>query len=677
MRNKLAVAGLICFSLCVAAGVTAETYWIASAAHGPGAQGTLWRTDVSLLNGCDFDVTVELTLHTPTEAFSSQFEVLAGRQQIFEDVVAQLTDQTASGALEIEVSSEVMVTSRTYNTSDAGTFGQAFEGVRAEDGYEADDVVFLQQLREDGDFRTNIGLLNTGSTIAAATVVVFDRNGDQVGQFQLAVPAGRVAQENRPIRDLFDRTDVVGGYAEVTVTYGSGVHPYASVVDNRTGDPTTIGPKPATLCRPDILAYLGSIDGMTVVERPSGFPNSRFFELHYLQPVDHGDPSGPVFSQYMTLIHRSYDDPVILNTQGYELWLGQTELTARLLCNQLAVEHRFFGQSMPDELDWSLLTIEQAAADHHRIVEALQPIYGEAWINTGYSKGGMTAVYHRRFYPDDVDATVAYVAPISFGVPDEGYLDFLANVGTPECNEDLWAIQREALTRRQAMLDLLATRNLSFERIGGIERGFESIVVEIPFTFWQYAGQNYCSHVPETTASDQTIFNFIDNFVGWDYASDPIWEYFEAYYYQAHSELGYPAVARGHIDDLLQTDAPDPEEGVIPEGATAVYDPTAMPDIADWLAAEGERVMYIYGEFDPWTGGAFELGGASDSYLFVDPGGTHGAHIGSLVAADEEEAWQIVARWAGTEPTKAVVESVSDLHPPWRRAVPSPEALAE
>ena len=43
----------------------------------------------------------------------------------------------------------------------------------------------------------------------------------------------------------------------------------------------------------------------------------------------------------------------------------------------------------------------------------------------------MTSVYHRRFYPDDVDATVAYVAPISFGAPDDRYIDFLANVGTP------------------------------------------------------------------------------------------------------------------------------------------------------------------------------------------------------------------------------------------------------
>ena len=33
------------------------------------------------------------------------------------------------------------------------------------------------------------------------------------------------------------------------VDFGAGAYPYASVVDNRTGDPTTIPPKPETLCR--------------------------------------------------------------------------------------------------------------------------------------------------------------------------------------------------------------------------------------------------------------------------------------------------------------------------------------------------------------------------------------------------------------------------------------------
>ena len=670
--RRLALTAIL---LAVAVGVGAEDVWVAAAAHTPGANGSLWRTDVGVLNTCDFDVTLEIRLRTDTDQFSRSFEILSGRHQIFSDVVAQLTDANAVGSLQILATTDVTVTSRTYNQSNDGTYGQALDGVRLEAGFGVGDEIILQQLREDDVFRTNIGILNMGTTVAVVQIEVYDRNGELVGSFQMAVRPGETVQENRPIRELLHRTDILGGYARVEVDFGFGVYPYASVVDNRTGDPTTITPKSPSACRPDIAVELEAIEGMTVQELATNLPGYRYFSLHYLQPADHDEPDGEQFEQYITLLHRSLDAPMVLNTLGYNNSVGQgrREITYLLESNQLAVEHRFFADSRPASGDWTLLTIEQAAADHHRIVEALKPIYGGAWINTGHSKGGMTAVYHRRFYPDDVDATVAYVAPISFGAPDYRYIDFLANVGTPACNEDLWAVQREALTRRDVMIDLIQSLagHLTFDLIGGVERGFESIVIEIPFTFWQYSGETYCSRIPGTTASDLALYNFIDDFVGWNYASDAIFEYFESYYYQAHSQLGYPAVARDHIDDLILTDPPDPEEGVLPEGVTATFDPDVMPDIAQWLATEGERVMFIYGEYDPWTGGAFEPGDAVDAHLFVDPGGTHGAYIGSLEPADRAQAEEIVARWAGVTLTKRLAEPPAvDLHPPWRRGLP-------
>ena len=652
-----------------------ETYWVAAAAHVSGTNGTQWRTDLSILNPCEFDVSVVIRLHAEDGVYSQAFEIPSGRQQIFEDVVAELVSGEASGALEIESSAEITVTSRTYTRAANGTYGQALDGVVADQGFSPGDTIFLQQLREDGSFRTNIGVLNAGPHPAVATVELLDHTGSVVGDFRLTIGSGESVQDNRPYRERFQRTDVVGGYARVDILYGVGVFPYASVVDNGSGDPTTIGPKPETLCRLDVAVQLAAIEGMTVHEIQTNLPTYRAFRLEYLQPDDHAEPEGRRFPQSMTLLHRAFEAPMVLNTRGYSgTYSSPLEITGALEANQLSVEHRFHGASTPASGDWSLLTIEQAAADHHRIVEALKPIYGGAWINTGHSKGGMTAVYHRRFYPDDVDATVAYVSPNSLGAPDDRYLDFLANVGTPQCNQDLWAIQREALTRRDAMLALLAAEpGLTFDRIGGIERAFESIVIELPFTFWQYAGLSYCPSIPPTSAGDQTIFRFIDDFVGWDYSSDVIFEFFESYYYQAHTQLGYPAVSRDHIADLLLTDAPDSEEGVPPPGVSTTFDPTVMQDIAQWIASEGERLMFIYGEFDPWTGGAFDLGSATDSYLFVDPVGTHGAVIGSLEADDQAVAFDAIARWAEVVAPRPVPEPIHQLHPPWRRQLPDAE----
>jgi len=655
-----------------------ETSWIPVVAHAPGLGGSLWRSDVAVLNTCSEPATVELLLHTGDGVLKNAYVIDAGRQQIFNDVVAQLTDDDAVGALEIRSDVGVTVSSRTYNLTSGGTYGQGFDGVTADRGMAAGTVVHLPRLEEYAASRTNVGILNMGGGAASVSVTLFDRNGNEIGSFALEVPPGRTVQDIRPFAHRFGREDVLGGYARVTVDVGEGVFPYASVVDISTGDPTTVLASAEPSCPVDIAERLAAIDDLVVEEVGTHQTGYRYFELEFLQPADHGSPEGERFAQKMGLLHRSFAAPTVLNTNGYG-GIGDIalELTRILEANQLVVEHRFYGDSVPASVDWTLLRITQAAADHHRIAERLKTIYTGTWISAGHSKGGMTAVYHRRFYPEDVHATVAYVAPISFGAPDERYIEFLANVGEPACNEALWALQREALERRDAMVELLEARygDYSFDRIGGYEAAVESVVIELPFSFWQFSGATYCSFVPSTNASDLDIFDFIDASVHWWFPSDFVWDALDPYFYQAHAELGYPAVARSHIADLLEHDAADPEEGLLPEGVEVAFDPEAMLDIADWLATEGSRMMFIYGENDPWSGGAFELGDAVDSHLFVQADGTHAARISTLPRVSQIVVRGILERWTGVEPRAMAASKTFDgLHPRWRRMLPAPLA---
>ena len=70
---------------------------------------------------------------------------------------------------------------------------------------------------------------------------------------------------------------------------------------------------------------------------------------------------------------------------------------------------------------------------------------------------------------------------------------------------------------------------------------------------------------------------------------------------------------------------------------TAVYDPAVMPDVAGWVASQGLRLLFVYGEYDPWTAGAFELGTRPTPSASTSPDGTHGAHISALSAADRAQ----------------------------------------
>jgi hypothetical protein len=665
---------LILLTATVAVVADAETTWIAAVAHNTGVGDSTWRSDVAVLNLCDADAVVEMLLHTDGSVFAESFVVPAGEQRIFPDVVTWLTSGNHVGALELRSNVGVTVTSRTYNQTPLGTYGQSIDGITGADGLPGGSVVYLQQLREDSVARTNIGVLNMGGATADLTVTLFDRLGAEVGSFEIEVPAGETVQANRPYQRRFSRTDIVGGFARIEVVSADGVYPYGSVVDNETDDPTTILARPQATCPADIAADLAAIEGLTVTELETEHEGYRYFELHFQQPADHEDPSGEQFQQYVTLLHRSHDAPMVLRTLGYHNTRGdrKAELTGLLSANQLVVEHRFFSSSTPASGNLDLLNIRQAAADHHRIVQALRPIYTGAWINTGHSKGGMTAFFHRRFYPDDVDATVSYVAPLTYGRLDERYLDFVANVGTAECNQALWDFQREALVRRDGLIDILeASTDWTYDWMGGTERAFETMVLEVPFAFWQYHGERFCSEIPSTAATDQAIFDFIEEYVGWIYLSDAALDYYSAYYYQAHTELGYPEVATAHLDDLLVTDPPSPEAGALRPGTTAVFDHDVIPDIQEWIATEGSQMMFIYGEYDPWTGGMVELGDATDSYLFVDPGGTHGSYIRTLEPEDQETALAVLQRWTGVTPVMpTTAKEAPERYPPWRRFLP-------
>lgn len=482
-----------------------------------------------------------------------------------------------------------------------------------------------------------------------------------------AILAG-CGDDGAPAADVPDVPDVeaagevpeVDAPGEAEADADAGV-PAEAEADDAGGDAAEADVPPA-----EIAAALAAIPGMRVAEVESPEPGYRAFDLRFRQPVDHDDPSRGSFEQYLSLLHRSTDAPVVLVTEGYVNWepFGVVELTAMLEANQIVVEHRYFGESRPVPTDWSRLTIRQAAADHHRVVEALSWIYGGAWISTGASKGGMTAVYHRRFHPADVDGTVPYVAPISFGAPDPRYIPFVAAGGDAACSARLHDLQREMLARRDPLLALLADyaaeTGQTFVRMGGLEPTFEATVVELPFSFWQYHGLSECPAVPGTAASDEALFAYLDDVSGFFWSADWAIDIFEPYYYQAATQLGYPDVERDSLADLLRTDFTDLEAGILPAGVGPVtYDPAVMRDVADWVAGEGERLLFVYGEFDPWTAGAFELGGAVDSYLFVVPEGTHDANLAGLTAADRAAALDALRRWTGVTP-----------HPPasWRPA---------
>lgn len=303
------------------------------------------------------------------------------------------------------------------------------------------------------------------------------------------------------------------------------------------------------------------------------------------------------------------------------------------------------------------MTVEQAASDFHRVVELFETIYTGKWVSYGASKNGSTALFHRRFYPNDVDATLTQVTPISFAVEDPRYDIFLENVGDQAIRDKIKRFQIELLENRDEILPMIRNymdnSSLTFSIPEGVILEFEAL--EYNFSFWQYGAYDI-SIVPDTSLTAQQLYNILEGSGYLPYYSDEYIEYLEPFYYQMYTELGYYRLVDDHLSHLL-VDLSDPSYSYFaPNGVPLIFNPMTMQDVNNWLQTEGNNIIYIYGEIDPWTAGAVELTGQTNSVKIIQPGANHSILIENL---DQKGlVYSTLEDWLDV----AIQENVTTLH---------------
>lgn len=398
----------------------------------------------------------------------------------------------------------------------------------------------------------------------------------------------------------------------------------------------------------DILNQLPDIKAKETTTIEDTDKGLKRFVIEILQPVDHFNPTAGTFSQKLILFHRGFSEPMTLQTSGYAIFgEGLSNLASTFLTNQLQVEHRYFAGSIPTSPDWSKLTVRQSAEDFHHIVQVFKKLYTKKWINTGASKGGMTSIYHRRFYPEDLDGTIAYVAPLSFSTNDLRYPAFLETVGGSkyaDCRLKLEELQKLSLMQRKNLLPMIEGE---FTRVGSKEVAFESAIIGYQFSFWQYTDPEDkeigCEKIPGPNASTTELYDYLLYEIS-DLRDSSI-NNFQAYYYQSEAELGGPASKTSHLKTLLEHDKDEPYS-LLPIGVSVTYSDSAMKDVKDWVAKESQGIIFVYGEFDPWTAGAYvDINKDADNYNYVVPNANHLAGFSGLSEDLRAEALATLSRW--------------------------------
>ncbi|MEJ5301886.1 MAG: peptidase [Bacteroidales bacterium] len=391
----------------------------------------------------------------------------------------------------------------------------------------------------------------------------------------------------------------------------------------------------------------------TPLDRAPGMDTS--FVLWLEQPIDHMHPEKGSFYQRIFVQHKGFDRPVVVVTEGYGAEYAnngrhQEELTQWLNANQWVIEHRYFGPSRPQGASWQYLTVENAAADHHRVIQLIRRIYNTPVVTTGISKGGQTAIYHRTFYPNDADATVAYVAPINIAQEDPREIYFLKNVGNPSIRNKILEFQREVLKHRKEITPLLmndlASNQLKLNM--SVDSTLDYLVLEYPFSFWQWGIEE--KTIPASGNPADILYRHLTDVIGLDSYCHPAMDYFYPFFYQAYTEIGYYGYDTTGLGNLLVARSGYYSNKVLaPKGSAYIFNGNTLQKVRDFIALKGNHIIYIYGENDPWTASAAMPTTAVDSRRFIAEGYHHGSRIYHLKPSDKAEVKRLLMKWLKIE----------------------------
>ncbi|QGY44121.1 aminopeptidase [Maribellus comscasis] len=385
--------------------------------------------------------------------------------------------------------------------------------------------------------------------------------------------------------------------------------------------------------------FLNSQSSIQSVEKITG--NSFFeetFKIMVKQALDHSDTSKGFFLQRVFIADKGKNTPVVLITEGYTANYAASprylnELSPMLNASQICVEHRYFGQSWPDSVNWNYLTVKNAAADHHCIVELFRKYYRNKWINTGISKGGQTAVYHRTYYPEDVDLTVAYVAPLNFAVEDKRHQKFLkTKPGTADQRKRIEDFQIAVLKARKEIVPKLVeySKQKNFTYRIPINEVFDYWVLEFPFALWQYGRPP--DNIPALDAKPRDFYDYMMNVSEPSYFSVEAMDGIKSFYVQAARELGYYAYDIKPLKRYLMIKSAKHylEKIFLPSGLKIKYERKTALEVKKFIKTTDKNILFIYGQYDPWFASSFHIPQKENLLKVVNPGGSHSSRIQNL-----------------------------------------------
>ena len=464
----------------------------------------------------------------------------------------------------------------------------------------------------------------------------------------------------------------------------------------------------------DLLRQVGnvtSVEAFTPKTNDVGF--TECYQVFFNQPVDHENPSAGTMRQKAFLFFKGFDRPTVMYTCGYDLpdnWKNYTHLdiAANMDANLIIVEHRYFGDSKNlSDTRWDYLTIEQAAADHHAIFEPLKKILPKEWISTGTSKDGMTSLFYRYFYPNDMTVTTVFCSPFMtslYYMPVGTYMQ--EESGSDAERENMHAIYFKlldgVLANENTFYDTYVQKceeyNAQLQALHPehtdpwFNSSLDHYIGLLPeFFFGQFSyntAKERALNIPSADAEAEVILDYI--YFRDILTQNGLWKYDsplapaaeeEDYYWMADSYYPYSIQTAKQLGqychDFSRYESLIGKVGQIPNPSVLfeqdlwlydTYDNSKIKDIREnFLPTTDRPIMFYYAQGDPWTGARPDKINESNTMMLIGGLGVHNQDLNNPEHFRQDDKLQIMdflARYVNYENATTNARRRSDANLP-------------
>ena len=407
----------------------------------------------------------------------------------------------------------------------------------------------------------------------------------------------------------------------------------------------------------DIEKMLKKIEKVSSFEKIEKLDTLRsYYSLKFTQQLDKDNPEAGTFEQRVLLGHRGWDRPMVIITQGYggggsfSSNRFYEELTTLIDANVLFVEHRYFDESTPSPCNWDYLTIPNSMEDYHAITTAFKEFYKNKWLSTGISKGGSTSMFYRAYYPDDVDVSVPYVAPLCVALEDGRHESFLEQASTKAARDAVRNFQLLLLERKEVYMplfeDYCKKKNYTFRQPLSVI--YDYCVLEYAFSFWQWGKP--ASEIPTLEKGDEVVFKYFIASCDPDYFSRG--NKLDSFSVQAVKDFGYYGYNVEPFKKYIKEPLQDYYKKIMlsEEWYDVEFDGSVHRKVVDYLTENDPKMIYIYGEWDPWTANGVTWlrdRNKKNIRIFIEPDGSHKARIGTMPENMKKEILDLLEEWVG------------------------------